>query len=183
MTDPGTGGSATGEAPARCGVLLALRSLLWTVLLPGVAAGWVPWRFFGLRWLRLDLAASHQAAGAVCAVAGVLLLGLCIWEFARRGLGTLSPVDPPRQLVVRGPYQFVRNPMYLAVTLVLLGEALAAWSRPLFLYWVGWFAAVNLMVIGYEEPSLRGRFGESYERYARRVRRWIPGRGRGAPLG
>lgn len=175
---PAPGGAAKPEGGVVSGVLLALRSLLWTVLLPGVVAGWVPWRYLGLRRLRVDLARAHQAAGALCVVAGAALLGLCIWEFACSGRGTLSPVDPPRQLVVRGPYRFVRNPMYLGVTTVVLGEALAAWSRPLFLYWVAWFAAVNLMILGYEEPSLRRRFGDSYDRYAARVGRWIPGRGK-----
>ncbi len=160
------------------GALLAFRSILWTALLPGVVAGWVPWRYLGLRRVHLGLSRLHQATGAACFVAGVALLGLCVWEFARSGRGTLSPVDPPRELVVRGPYRHVRNPMYLGVTAIVLGEALAAWSGALFLYWAAWFAAVNLVVVGYEEPSLRRRFGASYERYAGRVRRWIPGRSR-----
>ena len=110
----------------------------------------------------------------MCIDVGTILLLTCIWEFARRGRGTLSPVDPPRHLVVSGLYRFVRNPMYLSVTLIVFGEVLLTFSRPLFGYWVFWFMLVNLFVMGYEEPTLRGQFGDEYERYSRNVGRWIP---------
>jgi protein-S-isoprenylcysteine O-methyltransferase Ste14 len=153
---------------------LALRSLLWTVLMPGLFAGYLPWRYFGLGQMRLDLREPLHLLGVVCITAGVVLLGSCIWEFARSGRGTLSPADPPRELVVRGLYRYVRNPMYLSVTLIILGELLLTRSRPLFWYWVVWFIAVNLFVIGHEEPYLRSRFGASYERYTTEVGRWLP---------
>jgi protein-S-isoprenylcysteine O-methyltransferase Ste14 len=83
-------------------------------------------------------------------------------------------MDPPRHLVVRGLYRYVRNPMYLSVTTIVLGELLLTRSTALAVYWVGWFGCVNLFVIGYEEPTLRDQFGESYDEYTRRVPRWIP---------
>src|SRR5262249_26139074 len=98
----------------------------------------------------------------------------CIWEFARSGRGTLAPMDPPRDLVVRGLYRYVRNPMYLGVTAIILGEALLARSQALVLYWAVWFLAANLFVIAYEEPNLRRRFGQSYELYTQQVGRWLP---------
>ncbi len=153
---------------------LALRSLLWTVLMPGVFAGYLPWRYFGLGQVRLDPHDPLPLVGILCIAMGVGLLGSCIWEFARSGRGTLSPADPPRELVVRGLYRYVRNPMYLSVTLIILGELFLTRSRPLFWYWVIWFIAVNLFVIGHEEPYLRGRFGTSYERYTAEVGRWLP---------
>jgi protein-S-isoprenylcysteine O-methyltransferase Ste14 len=155
-------------------LLLALRSLLWTVLLPGFVAGYVPWRFFGLDRWRPDPLAPRHIVAFIGVAAGAALLATCIWEFASRGRGTLSPVDPPRALVVRGPYRFVRNPMYLAVTMILLGEALLLKSRALLLYWAVFFVSANLFVLGIEEPALRQRFGAEYEEYARKVRRWIP---------
>jgi protein-S-isoprenylcysteine O-methyltransferase Ste14 len=103
-----------------------------------------------------------------------VLLIACIVEFARRGRGTLSPVDPPRHLVVSGLYQYVRNPMYLSVTTIVLGEVLVTHSLALAIYWSIWFLAVNLFVIGYEEPALRRQFGDSYNEYCRQVGRWIP---------
>ena len=103
-----------------------------------------------------------------------MLLGACILEFARSGRGTLSPVDPPRHLVVRGLYRYVRNPMYLSVTAIVLGEVLLSRSTALAVYWAIWFACVNLFVVGYEEPTLRRQFGASYDEYAGQVGRWIP---------
>jgi protein-S-isoprenylcysteine O-methyltransferase Ste14 len=112
--------------------------------------------------------------GLVCIGLGVLLLAVCIFEFARSGRGTLSPVDPPRHLVVRGLYRYARNPMYLSVTMIILGEALVAHSVTLAVYWAVWFVCANLFVVGYEEPALRQRFGASYDEYAKKVGRWIP---------
>jgi protein-S-isoprenylcysteine O-methyltransferase Ste14 len=155
-------------------VSLFLRSLLWTILLPGVVAGYVPWRFFGIGDVRVDSARPLQLVGLVIVAMGVALLAGCIVEFARSGRGTLSPVDPPRHLVVRGLYRYVRNPMYLSVTTIVLGEALLAQSLALAAYWAVFFLAANLFVIGYEEPTLRRQFGASYDDYARTVGRWIP---------
>lgn len=137
-------------------------------------AGYVPWRFFGLDRAALSITDPLALLGVACIVGGTALLAACIIEFARSGRGTLSPVDPPKHLVVRGLYRYVRNPMYLSVTTIVLGEALLTRSRPLAIYWLVWFTAANLFVIGYEEPTLHSRFGQSYEEYAARVGRWIP---------
>ena len=123
---------------------------------------------------QLDLARPTDAVGLLCIGLGTLLLAACILEFARSGRGTLSPLDPPRHLVVRGLYRYVRNPMYLSVTVIVLGEVLVSRSLALAVYWAIWFLSVNLFVIGYEEPTLRRQFGESYDEYRRRVGRWIP---------
>lgn len=155
-------------------VWLAFRSLLWAAVLPGLFAGYVPWTYFGLSGVQLDLSNLAHLAGLFWVGLGVALLGACILEFARSGRGTLAPVDPPRELVVQGLYRYVRNPMYLSVTAIVLGELLLTGSRALLVYWLVWFSAVNLFVIGYEEPALRRRFGASYERYTRQVGRWLP---------
>ena len=153
---------------------LVLRSLLWTLLLPGFFAGYVPWRYFGLGRVTPDLTNPTHLVGILCIVVGAALLAACIFEFARRGRGTLSPVDPPRHLVVSGLYKYVRNPMYLSVTLIVLGEVLLTGSQGLRVYWALWFLGVNLFVMGYEEPTLRRQFGASYDEYTRQVGRWIP---------
>ena len=152
---------------------LAARSLFWTALFPGFFAGYVPWRFFGLDRVELSLLDPAHVIGLVAIALGAGLLAACIWEFARSG-GTLAPVDPPRELVVRGLYRYVRNPMYLSVTTIVFGELLLTKSVDLLIYWIVWFVAVNLFVIGYEEPTLRRSFGESFDEYAGRVGRWIP---------
>ncbi|MGH7674633.1 MAG: methyltransferase family protein, partial [Gemmatimonadales bacterium] len=118
---------------------LAARSVLWLALVPGVFAGYVPWRFFGLAQVQLAVANPVHLLGLICIVLGAGLLVACVWEFARSGRGTLSPVDPPRELVVRGLYRYVRNPMYLSVTTIVLGELLLTRSRALLLYWAIWF--------------------------------------------
>jgi protein-S-isoprenylcysteine O-methyltransferase Ste14 len=164
----------TGNDAPRSTRSLTLSSLLWTILLPGVVSGYVPWTFFGVRDTVVDLASPLQLLGLLFIFAGAALLVRCIVEFARSGRGTLSPVDPPKHLVVRGLYRYVRNPMYLGVTAILLGEVLLTRSGALALYWLIWFVVVNAFVIGYEEPTLRVQFGESYEEYLRTVGRWIP---------
>jgi protein-S-isoprenylcysteine O-methyltransferase Ste14 len=153
---------------------LALRSLLWTLLCPGTVAGLVPWLFFGIGQMPVRMAGVTALAGVAFATAGLALLVACVWEFATRGQGTLSPIDPPRRLVVRGPYRLVRNPMYLGVTAILLGESFLTGSPGLRVYAAVFFIVFNLFVVGYEEPRLRRRFGAEYEAYAARVGRWLP---------
>ncbi|HJQ65124.1 MAG TPA: isoprenylcysteine carboxylmethyltransferase family protein [Gemmatimonadales bacterium] len=157
-------------------IWLAIRSIAWAALLPGFFAGYVPWRYFGLAHVQLTLRRPVHMLGLMGIGVGVVLLGSCIWQFAHSGRGTLAPLDPPRQLVVRGPYRYVRNPMYAAVTAIVLGEVLLTRTVALLTYWVIWFVCVNLFVIGYEEPTLHRQFGESYEQYTRTVGRWIPRR-------
>jgi protein-S-isoprenylcysteine O-methyltransferase Ste14 len=148
------------------------------VLLPGIVAGYVPWRFFGVGEIALALTDPLQVSGLLATVAGVALLAVCIWEFAKTGRGTLSPADPPKALVVGGLYRRVRNPMYLSVATILLGESMMARSPALLGYCAAWFAVVNLFVIGYEEPMLRRQFGQSYDEYAAAAGRWLPRLGR-----
>ena len=156
------------------GAWLALRSALWAALLPGLIAGYVPWRFFGLRSVPLRVADPLDLFGLALMLAGGTVLAWCIVEFARRGRGTLSPMDPPRALVVHGLYRHVRNPMYTGVAVLLLGEVALTRSGGLLAYAIVWFIWVNLFVILYEEPTLRRAFGASYDDYTRRVGRWLP---------
>jgi len=156
------------------GLSLALRSILWTLLFPGFFAGYLPWRYFGVRDVDFNWQDPiHLLAGALIAVGASLLLA-CIFEFARSGRGTLSPVDPPKELVVQGLYRYVRNPMYLSVLTIVAGEIILTRSEALLVYWLIFFTCANLFVMGYEEPYLRRQFGDSYERYTRTVGRWVP---------
>jgi len=155
--------------------VLLIRSLFWTVVLPGVVAVYVPWTVFGLNRVSIRSGDPLALLGLICIAGGAALLGACIYEFAARGRGTLSPADPPRHLVVSGLYRYVRNPMYVAVSTILLGEAAIARSLPLVSYWAFFFVVTNLFVMGYEEPYLRSRFGAEYDVYTRSVGRWIPG--------
>jgi protein-S-isoprenylcysteine O-methyltransferase Ste14 len=155
---------------------LAVRSVFWVIVLPGFFGGFVPWRFFGVRNVRLDPTDPFHLAGLATFAAGALLFAACVFEFARTGRGTLSPVDPPRRLVVRGLYRYVRNPMYLSVSLAVIGQSLMVRSWALTQYVAALFIYFNLLVLLYEEPNLRRRFGAEYEAYTRAVGRWVPRR-------
>ncbi len=157
--------------------MLFLRSLFFAVLLPGTVAVLIPWRIVsrGSTAPLRDVAAMRYLAFVPMALGAAILLR-CIWEFAAKGRGTLAPIDPPRHLVVSGLYRYVRNPMYVGVLTLLLGEAVLFWSVALLEYAAVLFVIVNLFVIFYEEPALRRRFGDSYERYRRAVHRWLPGK-------
>ena len=117
---------------------------------------------------------ASQLAGIVVIGIGLLLFGASLWNFAVRGRGTLAPWDPPKNLVIDGPYRYVRNPMISGVIFVLFGEALVLRSSP----HAGWalvFLLVNIIYIpALEEPFLEQRFGDSYREYCGHVRRFIP---------
>ena len=115
-----------------------------------------------------------QAAGVLLAVVGLVLFVSTLGLFVTLGRGTLAPWDPPKHLVVRGPYRYVRNPMISGVLFVLFGEALMLLSRP-HLEWAILFLVINLVYIPlFEEPQLAGRFGDSYREYTRHVGRFVP---------
>lgn len=115
-----------------------------------------------------------QIAGVIVGVAGALLALWCVVIFAFFGRGTPLPFDPPRRLVTRGPYRLVRNPMALGVALFLMGSALFYESRAIFAFTALFLLVIHLLVVFYEEPTFRRMFGEDYEAYTRRVRRWWP---------
>lgn len=150
-----------------------LRTLVFTVLVPGFWIVLVPYWLVG-RHPRLDFRGT-ALAGWLLVVAGMALYFTCaFWGFALRGHGTPAPIDPPKKLVVEGPYRVVRNPMYWSVATVMIGEALAFRSLALAKAGVAFFACSMLFVMLYEEPILRHKFGAEYETYCRRVPRWIP---------
>lgn len=156
---------------------LFVETIVFTILVPGTVAFWLPDAIFDAPTL------APPASWSVARVVALVPLGLgtaiylrCLWEFATRGRGIPAMIDHPKQLVVSGLYQYVRNPMYLGVLLFLIGESLFLESRGFFVYAIAWLLFVHLNVLVYEEPNLRRKFGPAYERYCTAVRRWIPGR-------
>jgi protein-S-isoprenylcysteine O-methyltransferase Ste14 len=152
-----------------------LASAVFLCLAPGTVAGLIPWwisrwelqpPFFGLeplRWL------------------GVLLIALSLpvllesfGRFAVEGLGTPAPVLPTRHLVVRGFYRYLRNPMYVAVASIIIGQGLLLGNAYVLLYGGVVWTVFHGFVLLYEEPKLRSTYGAEYEAYCARVRRWIP---------
>jgi protein-S-isoprenylcysteine O-methyltransferase Ste14 len=153
---------------------LAVRSVVWTIVIPGLVIVYLPWTFFGLGGVPMSASDPLQLAGLLLTSVGTMFLLVCIGEFVAYGRGTLAPVDPPKRLVVRGLYKYVRNPMYLSVLVVLVGEGLLTRSLGLFEYTLGWFVWINLVVLLYEEPALYRAFGASYKAYSASVSRWLP---------
>ena len=154
-------------------IILAVRALFFVFLLPGMVAGYIPYRLLTsahqLDWPRLSIPSG--LASLVCAVGASVLLW-CVWEFFAAGHGTLAPIDPPKHLVVSGLYRITRDPMYNGVACLLLGEAWLFSSVPLLKYALAVMVFFHLFVVIYEEPTLEHRFGESYQNYKGAVPRW-----------
>lgn len=153
---------------------LFLKNLLFTLIVPGFIAGWVPLRVFERRARWPESWAEFQFTGAALCVLGFLVYLYCQWLLATRGQGTPAPIDPPKRLVHRGPYKWVRNPMYLAVFTVVAGEAVFLRSSHITVYFTCLVCAVHVYVLLFEEEALRRRFGAMYEDYRRDVPRWLP---------
>jgi protein-S-isoprenylcysteine O-methyltransferase Ste14 len=111
--------------------------------------------------------------GFVLASAGALLAGICIVTFLTKGRGTPAPFDPPREFVASGPYRYIRNPMYVGGTAVMLGAGLVLSSPSIVILALVFFLTMHLFVVLHEEPALAGRFGASYQQYKSAVHRWL----------
>ena len=115
-----------------------------------------------------------EPAGVVLMIAGGLVVASCLLAFVIRGQGTPAPFDPPEVFVAVGPYNYVRNPMYLGAFLLLAGGGLYLRSGSMLVFAFVWITAIHFFVVALEEPGLRSRFGATYQEYCRRVRRWTP---------
>ena len=149
---------------------LYLRNLLFTILQPGIVAGLIPYLIE--KEANIGAWGLAQFAGLLVALAGLAVMLACIFRFATEGQGTLSPADPTKKLVTGGLYQFCRNPMYVGVMGILIGEALFFSSPALRIYALLVFGAFNLFILFHEEPRLKRDFGEAYSNYCKRVGRW-----------
>lgn len=148
-----------------------IKTLIFTILVPGTVCIYIPYR---LRGPGAHAIVGWAWLGAVPLAVGFAVYLWCAWDFATAGRGTPLPLDAPKRLVARGLYRFMRNPMYVGVLLMVLGQALLFRSRAIL-----WYAAVawlffHAMVMLYEEPVLGRKFGESYAQYRSSVSRWIP---------
>ena len=144
-------------------------SILFTVFVEGTVALYIP-----LLMVRDEAVAAWWPLGALVTLAG---LGLYVWSaglFSFVGRGTPAPIAAPNVFVARGPYRYVRNPMYIGVLTSILGIAIAYASAWVLAYAVLVAIAFHFFVLGYEEPTLEDRFGASYREYRRTVPRWVP---------
>jgi protein-S-isoprenylcysteine O-methyltransferase Ste14 len=150
-------------------------SIAFLFVAPGIVAGVIPWAISGyqleppllgfepLRWI-----------GVALLILGAILLIETFSRFALQGLGTPAPIAPTKTLVVTGSYRFVRNPMYVAVVSLIVGQALWFGSIGTLIWVVVVWLTVHAFVLAYEEPTLSSTYGVQYDRYRANVRRWIP---------
>ena len=150
-------------------------SALFLAIAAGIGAGLVPW------WLsRWEVQGPLfgfppiRALGALLIVLGIPVLLDSFARFALQGVGTPAPVFPTRYLVVKGFYRYVRNPIYLAVVSVILGQGMILGNVNILAYGVVAWLGTHLFVVAYEEPTLRKSFGAQYDAFCANVPRWVP---------
>ena len=152
--------------------MTAYKSLLYLIFEAGLFALYIP-----LALLRVG---PRIETGTISFLAiplwliGSLMILRSFWDFTFKGRGTPVPSDPPKELVITGFYRYVRNPIYVGVLLIFLGHFLWFGYWALLIYTVFAFIGVHSFVVLYEEPTLKRKFGTSYEDYLKRVPRWIP---------
>ena len=152
-----------------------LGSVLFLVLAPGTVIGLIPWWIS--KWKVQPAPPGFlliQLLGVLLLVTGILILLEAFARFALQGIGTPAPVLPTRHLVVTGFYRYVRNPMYVALVLAVLGQSMIQGNLNLVIYGGFVWLITHLFVVVYEEPTLRRKFGDEYDEFCANVPRWIP---------
>jgi protein-S-isoprenylcysteine O-methyltransferase Ste14 len=154
-------------------VLIFARAVVYATAFVGLLLVFVPAQL--LTWSGIPRPTSigaPQIAGVIVSAIGGALAVWCIGTFVVAGKGTPAPFDPPRRLVVTGPYRYMRNPMYFGAGLAISGAALYYQSVQLLAYATAFLLFFHFFVVLYEEPALQRTFGDDYESYSRQVRRW-----------
>ena len=150
-------------------------STVFLFVAPGIVAGVIPWAISGWRMeAALFGADALRWLGVLFLLLGGALLLETFARFALQGLGTPAPIAPTKTLVVTGSYRFVRNPMYVAVVSLIIGQGLLFGSLGTLVYGAAVWLTVHLFVLAYEEPTLASTYGDQYTLYRANVRRWVP---------
>src|SRR5918994_3579256 len=153
----------------------AVGSAVFFLVGPGIMAGLIPWLLTGWRVREpVPYWAPMRVLGGLLLVAGLIALIQAFARFVVEGFGTPAPIAAPERLVVGGLYRNVRNPMYVAVLAVIVGQALLLGQLGLLLYAAAFWLITAAFVRWYEEPTLTRRFGADYEAYRRAVPAWWP---------
>jgi protein-S-isoprenylcysteine O-methyltransferase Ste14 len=156
-------------------VFAILGTAAFLVLAPGVVAGLLPWWISGWHFHAAFLGFTpFRVIGGLLIAFGIPILLESFGRFALQGIGTPAPVFPTRHLVVKGFYRYVRNPMYVAVVSVILGQGLLLGNLHLVAYATLVWLTMHLFVVTYEEPTLQESFGAEYKSFCAHVPRWIP---------
>ena len=154
--------------------MIWFKTLIFTIIVPGAVIALIPYLLLSRNPDPFTHIGTFRIFGVIPMAIGLAIYFRCAWDFASTGKGTPAPIDPPKHLVARGLYRYVRNPMYVGVLLTLLGEAWFFSSWTLAIYAAIVITWQHLFVVFYEEPALKRKFGESYSDYLARTPRWIP---------
>lgn len=156
--------------------MVLIKTIIFTFLVPGTVTILIPYWLLSFPFPLPMQLGVFRFFGVLLILIGAAIYFWCAWDFTFAGRGTPAPIDPPKELVVRGLYRYVRNPMYVGILSILLGEALLFASWRLLEYTAVVFTFFFLFVVLYEEQMLMQKFGESYRQYYKTVPRWIPWR-------
>ncbi|MCK4840479.1 MAG: isoprenylcysteine carboxylmethyltransferase family protein [Methylococcales bacterium] len=153
-------------------IILLIKTITFTLLIPGTVAVMVPWLItksavIGNDWSIL--------CGVFLMCVGVAIYAWCVWDFVSFGKGTPAPIDAPKHLVVKGLYHYTRNPMYVAVLSFIAGWMFLYTMPLLLVYGASIAIGFQLLVIFFEEPLLQKSFNSEYTEYKASVNRWLPG--------
>jgi len=151
-------------------IQLIVKSLLFTLLIPGMVAGLIP--FIITKGVSVDIG-GFFISGILFMLVGVVIYCWCVWDFTVFGLGTPAPIDSPKKLVTRGLYDYTRNPMYVGVICFIVGWILIYTNLLILVYGLCVALCFQLLVVFYEEPILLQMFGDEYLAYKQSVNRWV----------
>jgi protein-S-isoprenylcysteine O-methyltransferase Ste14 len=152
----------------------AIKTLIFIIVAPGSVTVLLPYLILsGDPAVAFPPLISMRSLAWIPILCGIVINLFCAYEFVFTGRGTPAPIDPPKELVAKGPYRYTRNPMYVGVSLILFSEAWLFDSVDSLVYAATVLICFHLFILFYEEPTLRGKFGESYERYCKEVPRWL----------
>ena len=152
--------------------MTAFKSVLYLIVEAGLFALYIPLKLLH-SGIRIEMGIFSFLAIPLWLI-GTLMILWRFWNFTFKGYGTPAPIDPPKELVITGPYRFVRNPIYVGVLLIFLGHFLWSGYIALLDYAIAAFIGVHILVVLYEERALKEKFGAAYTDYLKRVPRWIP---------
>ncbi len=153
---------------------LRLRATVYTLVIPGLLGGYLPWKLRPLEAAPLPCSALFSLLGFLICLGGGALLFSAAYYLVRRGIGTPFPLDPPQRMVVAGPYAYIQHPMLVGLFALLCGQIVWFPSVPVLLYSVLLLLVSRALVLHSEEPTLRKRFGEDYVAYQAATPRWFP---------
>lgn len=152
---------------------LIIKTLIFIVLVPGSVTVIIPYLILKDSLPTILQFSLPYYFGLLPALSGLIICFWCFADFINKGTGTPSPFDSPKQLVVEGLYRYVRNPMYIGISLVIFGEVIMFSSLLLILYSIILLLIFHINIVYYEEPKLRLEFGGKYDNYRVSVPRWF----------